>query len=64
VAVASNKQGLAADAFSAADEPGAGWRCRVGGLVPVCLSEVPHQEINKFLGGSAEVRSLIHDDRM
>jgi hypothetical protein len=53
----------AADASAAAGETG------TGGVDFITwsfahLSEVPRQEINNLVGAAAEVRSLIHDDRI
>jgi hypothetical protein len=56
-------QAAAADASAAAGETGIGRRRRPGNLLLVHLSEV-RKEINQLVGGAAEVRSQIHDDRI
>jgi len=48
---------------AAGSETGTGRRRRLATTGPLAhLSEVPRQEINKLVGGAAEVRSLVHDD--
>jgi hypothetical protein len=57
-------QVTAADASAAAGKTGIGRRRRPDHLAPGAhLSEV-RQEINQLVGGAAEVRSQIHDDRI